>query len=385
MSDLGSANWSETDASNTATPPNGWPEGMNPSDVNNSARANMGGLKRWWDRSNSVKTTGGTTAAYTLTYDVAAASYYDGEEFSFIVNATCGDAPTLSINGVGARQIRKFTAGAFANLAASDVVANQPIRVRYNLGATTFDMLPGYATTATTAAAGTNTTDVATTAFVQAAVGKTYIQTFTATGTYTPHAGMVNCIIECIGGGGGGGGVANSATLYGEGGGGGGAGGRSILKATAATIGASKAVTIGAAGAAGASGNNAGGNGGDTSVSTLCIGKGGSGGAGGAGGSTTIAAGGLGGVAGTGDATGLGAPGESTGALYSSYGQGGAGGSSPYGGGGLKKITTSTGTGNAGTGYGAGGSGGASYNAGGAAAGAAGTAGFVIITEFCNQ
>lgn len=141
MSDFGSTNWSETDASNNAAVPNGWPEGMNPSDVNNAARANMGAEKRFWNRTNSVKTTAGTTTAYTLTYDVAAASYYDGEEFSFVVNATCGAAPTLNINGLGGRNLRKFTAGAFANLAAGDILANQPIRVRYNLAATTFDIV----------------------------------------------------------------------------------------------------------------------------------------------------------------------------------------------------------------------------------------------------
>ena len=106
MSDLGNANYSETAASNNATPPDGWPDGMNPSDVNNSARENMAGLKRFWDRLNVVKTTGGTSTAYTLTFDVAAAAYYGGERFSFIVNATCGATPTLNINGLGAQQIR---------------------------------------------------------------------------------------------------------------------------------------------------------------------------------------------------------------------------------------------------------------------------------------
>jgi hypothetical protein len=141
MSDLGAATWSETDASNTATPPNGWPEGMFPSDVNNSARANMGGEKRWWVRSNSVFTTAGSSTVYTLTYGVAAASYYDGEEFSFIVDETCGAAPTLNINGLGARNLRKFVSGGWVNLAAGDILANQPIRVRYNLAATTFDVI----------------------------------------------------------------------------------------------------------------------------------------------------------------------------------------------------------------------------------------------------
>lgn len=141
MSDLGATTWTEVDSTNNATPPDGWPEGMAPSNVNNSARAEMGGEKRFWVRSNSVFTTAGTTTAYTLTYGQAATAYYDGEEFSFIVNATCGAAPTLNINTLGARQIRRFTSSGFVNLAAGDILANQPIRVRYNLAATTFDVV----------------------------------------------------------------------------------------------------------------------------------------------------------------------------------------------------------------------------------------------------
>lgn len=143
MSDLGATTWTEVDANNNATPPNGWPEGMNPSDVNNAARAEMGGEKRFWVRTNSVFTTAGTTTAYTLTYGQAAAAYYDGEEFSIIINATCGAAPTLNINGLGARQIRKFVGGSYINAGVGDLLANQPIRVRYNLSATTFDILGG--------------------------------------------------------------------------------------------------------------------------------------------------------------------------------------------------------------------------------------------------
>jgi hypothetical protein len=99
VSEIGSSNYSETAASNNATPPNGWPEGMNPSDVNNSAR----GTKRFWNRANSTRTTdaGGTSTAYTLTYDVAESAYYNGEEFAFYVDKTCGATPTLNINGLG--------------------------------------------------------------------------------------------------------------------------------------------------------------------------------------------------------------------------------------------------------------------------------------------
>jgi hypothetical protein len=45
-------------------------------------------------------------------------------------------------------------------------------------------------------------------------------QIFTASGTYTPSAGMIYCIIECVGGGAGGGGGAGSATSVLQGGGG---------------------------------------------------------------------------------------------------------------------------------------------------------------------
>lgn len=386
MSDFGSANWSETDASNNAAVPNGFPEGMNPSDVNNAARANMGAEKRFWNRINSVKTTAGTSTVYTLTYDVAAASYYDGELFSFIVDETCGAAPTLNINGLGARNLRKFTAGAFANLAAGDIVTNQPITVRYNLAATTFDLIPTLVTDAPTQAVGNSSTLVATTAFVQAATAKVYIQTFTGSGTYTPHAGMVNCIIEAVGGGGGGSGIAAASASVAAGGGG--AGSRSIKIATAADIGASQTVTIGAAGAAGSAGNNSGGNGGDTSLGALCIGKGGTGGVNIGAGFT--GAGGAGGVAGTGTVTATGESGF-TGMAGASIATvvptGGAGGSSPYGGGGIGPSPTSAATaGGAATGYGSGGAGAAANNSGaGTAAGGVGTAGLVIITEYCNQ
>jgi hypothetical protein len=146
MSDLGASTWSEADASNSANPPNGFPEGMNPSDVNNSARAHMGADKRFWNRINAIKTTAGTSTAFTLTYDVAASAYYDGEEFSFVVNQDCGAAPTLNINSLGARSFKKFTAGSgWAALAAGDMLANQAVRSRYDLASTSFQIVSGLA------------------------------------------------------------------------------------------------------------------------------------------------------------------------------------------------------------------------------------------------
>lgn len=201
-------------------------------------------------------------------------------------------------------------------------------------------------------------------------------QTFTANGTYTPTSGMKYCIIECWGSGGGGGGCANSGATGYIYGGGGGAGGYSRLLASAATIGASQAVTVAAGGAGGAAGANPGSAGGATSVGSLCVANGGSGGG------ASGGAGGSGGTAGTGD---IAAPGS-----YGLMGllstistisvRCGQGASSIVGSGGNSRVTQ--GTGNAGTGFASGGAGGLSDAAGGTAAGGAGTGGYIIITEY---
>jgi hypothetical protein len=204
-------------------------------------------------------------------------------------------------------------------------------------------------------------------------------QVFTASTIYYPTQGMVNCIIECVGGGGGGGGVAGNATWT-TSACGGGAGSCSRTFAIAAQIGASQIVTIGAAGTGAAAGNNVGGIGGDTSVGTLCVGKGG------AGGGVQGGLGGLGGGLGTGNITGTGMPGQT--AAETSTGTvgdltiGGAGGSSPWGGGGRAAANGTVQAGNPATGYGAGGGGAHAYLSATNLAGGAGSSGIVIITEY---
>jgi hypothetical protein len=200
-------------------------------------------------------------------------------------------------------------------------------------------------------------------------------QHFSANGTYTPTSGMKYCIIECWGAGGGGAGCANSGATGNITGGGGGSGGYSRTVSTAATVGASQTVTIGTLGAGGTAGPNAGSAGTATSVGTICVANGGAGGA-------AASNGGLGGTAGTGDIIGTGAPGFPgfVNTINTIAVIGGQGGSSSIGGGGVTRSTQ--GTGNAGTGFGSGGGGGVSVSAGGTAAGGAGTAGYVFITEY---
>jgi len=60
--------WNPVDNSNTTAPPDGWPEGMAPSGVNNCARAMMGAVRRWYDTVTaqlaSLTTSVGTIANY---------------------------------------------------------------------------------------------------------------------------------------------------------------------------------------------------------------------------------------------------------------------------------------------------------------------------------
>lgn len=204
-------------------------------------------------------------------------------------------------------------------------------------------------------------------------------QVFTSSGTYTPTTGMAYCIIECVGGGGGGGGVQGNAS-YNLGGGGGGGGGYARAVKTAAAIGASQTVTIGAGGTGGSAGANNGAAGGDTSVGVLVVGKGGSGGL--ATTSSGVAAASAGGVAGTGDFTSAGEGGA--GGFYSltttTLSVSGKGGNSAFGGG--ASGISSSGTGSTGGLYGGGGSGACNNTSATNRAGGSGADGVVIIVEY---
>jgi hypothetical protein len=103
--DLNTSMWSQLDNSNNQTPPNGWPEGMNPAQVNDTARAGMGATKRWYDRMNATLTSGGTANALTLTYAVAPALLVKGDTFQFIAGNTNTGPATLNINSLGAKAI----------------------------------------------------------------------------------------------------------------------------------------------------------------------------------------------------------------------------------------------------------------------------------------
>ena len=206
------------------------------------------------------------------------------------------------------------------------------------------------------------------------------IQVFDTQGTqtYTPTTNMSYAIVEVVGGGGGSAGAINISPAGGAGGGGGYS--RSVL--SAASIGVSQTVTVGAGGLAGGPGLP-GSTGGTSSFGAFMSALGGAGGSA-SGGSPFIGAGGAGGTASGGD---INITGQNGGASHDQITTPlilGAGGDSFYGFGRSTNLTGGSlpGAGVQGTGYGSG-AGGSAYSASHpSVSGANGTVGVVIVTEF---
>jgi hypothetical protein len=209
-------------------------------------------------------------------------------------------------------------------------------------------------------------------------------QTFTASGTYTPCAGLLFSDLVCIGGGGGGGGgPAQSGTGPGVGGGGG-AGSEGHKLVVAATIGVSQTVTIGNGGTAGTTGGANGGTGGTTSIGSIITCPGGLGGVTDNGSGDRIMLGGSGQAATSGDYNGTGAQGGTGFIPGNGAGFSGAGGSTSLGGGGAALTNNNDFTGNSGVANTGGGGGGAA-DLSSPRAGGAGGKGIVFITEYCSK
>ena len=202
--------------------------------------------------------------------------------------------------------------------------------------------------TAPTAEAGTNTTQIATTAFVNSAIDASGgsvggSATYTTSGTWTCPDGVYTAFVRVLGGGAGGGGGGSSGVGVGGGGG-------SAVENTAlvkVTPGTEYTITIGAGGAGGAG----------SASSNPGV-------AGGAGGSSSAlgitGTGGTGGTGGTSSGAGVGGFGSET--PYSVFANGGgtSGGCAIW----MNTLSARAGTGVAGTLPGQGGGGGGAMNAG---------------------
>lgn len=138
--DISQTNWNETDDNNNTAAPDGAPEGMPPSGVNNTMRAMMGAIKRWYDQFVPAVTTGSSTV-YTLAYSVAPTALVDGMRFTVKFHATCGAAPTLNVNILGAKPLFKWEAGNWVAVTAGDIVAGQKLLLTYDQTSGNFQIL----------------------------------------------------------------------------------------------------------------------------------------------------------------------------------------------------------------------------------------------------
>src|SRR5574343_558915 len=98
--------WSGTAASNNSASPDGWPENMAPSGINNSARENMAAIRRLYGDWNGALASGGSGNAYTLSPNRTISAYAAGVGFVFMANHANTGAATLNVSSLGAKDIR---------------------------------------------------------------------------------------------------------------------------------------------------------------------------------------------------------------------------------------------------------------------------------------
>jgi hypothetical protein len=204
-----------------------------------------GAWVRWQSQVINTGVPGGAGNNYTLTNSpamTAAVAYRIGSTFTFKANHANTGAATLNVDGLGARDIKKF--GATSALAAGDIAVGQMVTVVYD--GTQFQVVSVLTSTATNGSA-----------------------VFTSAGAanWVVPAGVYSVVVEMVGGGGGGGYSASCR-------GGGGAG--YSRKRWAVNPGDSIPYVVGAAGTAGSSfGSPNATSGGDSSFNTTQIAQGG--------------------------------------------------------------------------------------------------------------
>ncbi len=126
--------WSTTASANSTSDSNvNWAEGMAPSQVNDSARAEMASVAKFRDDNNGTIVTGGTTLAYTATTNQVEGALTDGYTIMVKFNATNDAAATLAVDGLTARQLQVI---AGTNVSSGVFVSGGIYRFKYETGST---------------------------------------------------------------------------------------------------------------------------------------------------------------------------------------------------------------------------------------------------------
>lgn len=121
--------WDTTAANNNSVPPDGAPENMNYSDVNDVIREMMASISRHVKDTNGSLTTSGTADAITVTPNATYASYTTGMRISFVAGLTNTGATTLKIGALAAAELRGYDDAA---LTGGEIVAGRVYDVVYN-------------------------------------------------------------------------------------------------------------------------------------------------------------------------------------------------------------------------------------------------------------
>jgi len=103
MSDI--QTWSNTASSNNASPPNGFPEGMAPSTVNDAAREVMAAISRYRSDTDGVNTSAGTNTI-TLAASRTMTAYAQGDLYTFKAGGTNTGATTINVDSLGAKDVQ---------------------------------------------------------------------------------------------------------------------------------------------------------------------------------------------------------------------------------------------------------------------------------------
>lgn len=89
----------------------------------------------------SYALTAGSSTAYTATMKPAIRELVDGMEIEVEWHITCGGAPTLNLDGKGAKNIRGLRTGSMANVPSGTLLSGTTTRLRYRAASDTFDIV----------------------------------------------------------------------------------------------------------------------------------------------------------------------------------------------------------------------------------------------------
>jgi len=141
------ADWSTTAADNNAAPPNGWPEGMLPSAVNNTGRQMMADIKTWYDTFATGSYTGSLTGCTTTPTGAFRWTLINGDTVVLVIPPISGTSNTTAatITGMPA-EIRpaatRNVIGVTTNNGADNVslvsIASSGVMTLFNVLSSTF-------------------------------------------------------------------------------------------------------------------------------------------------------------------------------------------------------------------------------------------------------